>query len=147
VSSPRSAYVRCLRRAVVGATVAGLLVSPGASASPLPTPALAIAPPQAATVGFGGPYTVAVQGQALSLLNLDTVAHTITSEASVPKRIRYGKRYYTILVPLFDSRSVAGLAAGDVKGVAGLKPGSYHFLCSMHTGMKGTLVVQPSPLG
>lgn len=139
---------RTPRRIVLGAAAAGLLVSSlAATASPLPAPALAVAPPQGAVVGFAGPYAVAVQGQALSLLNVDTVAHTITSVASKPKRIKYGKKYFTIRVPLFDSGSIAGAAVGDVKGVAGLKPGSYAFYCSMHTGMKGTLVVKPSPGG
>ena len=139
---------RTPRRILLGAVATGLLVSSlGATAAPLPAPALAIAPPQGAVVGFALPQAIAFQGQAVTLLNTDTVAHTVTSVATKPKRIKYGKKYYTIRVPLFDSGSIAGLAMGDVKGATGLKPGSYAFYCSMHTGMKGTLVVQPSPAG
>jgi plastocyanin len=119
----------------------------GASATPLPTPALAIAPPQGAVIGFGAPYVLAVQGQALSLLNADTVAHTLTSVATKPKKVKYGRKYFTIRVPVFDSGSIGGAAVGDVKGVISLKPGDYAFYCAMHTGMKGTLKVLPSPAG
>jgi plastocyanin len=136
------------RRLVLGAAATGLLVSTvGATAAPVPVPSVAIAPPQAAVVGFAVPDVVALQGQALSFVNADVVAHTLTSVATKPQRIRYGKAYYTIRVPLFDSGSVGALGSGNVKGVVGLKPGSYAFYCTMHTGMKGTLVVQPSPAG
>jgi plastocyanin len=131
------------RRLALGAAAAALLASSvGASAVPVPVPSLAVAPPEGAVVGFALPQAVSLQGQALSFLNADVVAHTLTSVATKPKRIKYGKRYYTIRVPLFDSGSVASLATGDVKGVSGLKPGSYAFYCTLHTGMKGTLVVQ-----
>ena len=134
-------------RLVLGLAAAGLLVSSvGSTAAPLPAPALAVAPPQGAIVGFAVPTIVSVKGQALSLLNADTVGHTVTSVATKPQRLKYGKKWYTIRVPLFDG-TVGATAVGDVKGVANLKPGTYAFYCAMHTGMKGTLVVQPSPVG
>jgi plastocyanin len=136
------------RRLLLGAAAAGLLVSNvGASASPLPTPALAVSGPQGAVVGFATPTVVAVQGQALQFLNVDTVGHNITSVATKPKKVKYGKKTFTMRVPLFDSGSVAGAALGEVKGVSGLKPGEYAFYCNVHTGMKGTLVVEASPAG
>ena len=136
------------RRVLLGAAAAGLLVSTvGATAAPLPTPALAVAGPEAAVVGFLSPEVIAVQGQAVQFLNADTVGHTITSVASRPVRIKYGKKYYTMRVPLFDSGSVGSFALGVVKGANTLKPGSYPFYCSVHTGMKGTLVVEASPVG
>lgn len=131
------------RRLALGVAAAGLLASSvAATAAPAPVPSLAVAPPQGAVVGFALPEAVVLQGQALSFLNADVVAHTLTSVATKPKRIKYGKKYFTIRVPLFDSGSVSSLGNADVKGVTGLKPGSYAFYCSMHTGMKGTLVVQ-----
>jgi plastocyanin len=131
------------RRLALGAAAAGLLAGTvGATAAPAPVPSVAVAPPQAAVIGFAVPEVLALQGQAVSFVNADVVAHTLTSVATKPQRIRYGKKYYTIRVPLFDSGSVAALGTGDVKGVTGLKPGSYAFYCTMHTGMKGTLVVQ-----
>lgn len=137
------------RRLVLGAAVAGLVASSvgatfAAGAAPVPVPSLAVAPPQGAVIGFASPATVSVQGQALSFLNADVVGHTLTSVATKPKRIKYGRRYYTIRVPLFDSGGVTAAGVGDVKGVTGLKPGSYAFYCALHTGMKGTLVVEPA---
>jgi plastocyanin len=136
------------RRLVLGAAAAGLLVSSvGATASPLPTPALAVAGPQGTVVGFASPYVVAVQGQALQFLNVDTVGHNITSVATKPKKVKYGKKTFIMRVPLFDSGSVAGAALGEVKGVSSLKPGSYAFYCNVHTATKGTLVVEATPAG
>jgi plastocyanin len=131
------------RRLALAAAAAGVLASSvGATAVPVPVPALAVAPPQGAVIGFASPMVVSVQGQALSFLNADVVVHTVTSVATKPKRIKYGKKYFTIRVPLFDSGSVLAAGLGDVKGVSGLKPGSYAFYCTLHTGMKGTLVVE-----
>ncbi|HUR51806.1 MAG TPA: plastocyanin/azurin family copper-binding protein [Mycobacteriales bacterium] len=131
------------RRVVLGAAAVGLLTGTvGATAAPLPVPALAIAPPQAAVVGFALPTVIALKGQNVSFLNADVVGHTVTSVATKPKRVKYGKKYYTIRVPLFDSGGVSSATLGEVKGVTTLKPGSYAFYCALHTGMKGTLVVE-----
>jgi plastocyanin len=131
------------RRLVLVAAAAGLLVSAGgATAGPVPAPALAVAPPQGAILGFASPVVVAVQGQAVSFANVDVVGHTLTAVGTKPQRLKYGKRWYTIRVPLFDSGGVNAAAVGDVKGVMSLKPGSYAFYCAMHTSMKGTLVVK-----
>jgi plastocyanin len=81
-------------------------------------------------------------GQAVTLTNADVTSHDIVSKASRPVRVRYGKRYYTVRVPLFRSELAPSGAQKDVKGVASLKPGSYEFFCSLHTAMKGTLIVQ-----
>lgn len=138
------------RLALCAAAAALLLGSTGATAAPtatVPAPAVAVAPPQGAIVGFASPVVVAVRGQAVSFANVDVVGHTVTSLATKAKRMKYGKRWYTIRVPLFDSGSVTAAAVGDVKGVVSLKPGEYVFYCAMHTSMKGTLRVQASPAG
>jgi len=136
--SPRTA-----RRALLLASAAGLLVGTvQSSAGPLPTPAVAVAPAQAAITGFATPIVVATQGQALSFVNGDVTGHTLTSKETKAVRIKYGRKYYTIRKPLFDSDSVNAGSVGDVKGVSSLKPGTYHFYCSLHTSMTGTLQVQ-----
>lgn len=131
------------RRLALAAAAAGLLVgTTGATAGPMPAPGVAVAPPQGALVGFALPVAVTVQGQALSFLNVDVVGHTLTSKGTRPKRVKFGRKWYTIRVPLFDSSGVAAGGVGDVKGVMNLKPGRYAFYCAMHTSMTGTLVVQ-----
>jgi plastocyanin len=130
-----------LRPLAAAGAAAALAFAPVSEAAPIPVPALAVSGPQGATVGFATPTVLSVQGQGLTLLNADTVGHTITSTATKAKRVKFGKRYYTLRIPLFDSGNVSPLATGDVKGVGSLKPGTYTFYCSAHTGMKGSLVV------
>ena len=109
-----------------------------------PVPSVAIAGPQGATVGFATPSVLTVTGQALTLANADATGHDITSKLTKPKKLKFGKKYYTIQVPLFRSESVPAGSTGPVVGVEGLKPGTYAFFCSLHTGMTGSLVVQPT---
>lgn len=133
---------RSLRRpALLLAAGALLLASPGAQAAP-PVPSLAVAGPQAPIVGFATPTVLSVQGQALTFANGDTTGHDITSKATKPVKVKYGKKYYTIQVPLFRSENIAAGGTGPVVGVEGLKPGTYQFFCSLHTSMTGSLMVQ-----
>lgn len=133
------------RTGLVLAGSALLLAAPGAQAAP-PVPAVALTGPQAPTVGFATPSVISLQGQALTLANGDTTGHDITSKATKPVRVKFGKKYYTIQVPLFRSESIPAGGTGPVMGVEGLKPGSYQFFCSLHTSMTGTLMVQASPV-
>jgi plastocyanin len=130
----------------IGVGVAAILAvaaAPAASAT-APPALVAVSPPQGSTLGFATPQLVAVQGQGLSFLNADTMNHTLTSLATKVVKLKYAGKVYVTKVPLFDSGVVASAAQVDVKGVSGLKPGTYQFWCSMHTGMKGTLTVQPA---
>ena len=130
------------RRATFAGVAALLAVSAtGATAAP-PAPTVAAAGPEAAVVGFTSRVVLSVQGQQMSFVNGDTTSHTLTSKATKKKRVRYHRKYYTIRVPLFDSGNVNPGTVGNVLGVDKLKPGTYDFLCSMHTGMTGQLIVQ-----
>src|SRR3954452_19448199 len=122
------------------ALVAGSAVAVGAapySSAAVPAPTVAVAPPQAATVGFATPRVVAVQGQAMTFVNGDLTNHTVTSLATKRVRVKRGTTYVYVRVPVFDSGVVAGDSTKDVKGVVSLKPGTYDFICALHTGMKG----------
>jgi plastocyanin len=132
-----------LRTLATAGAAAAVAAAPVSGAAPIPVPALAVSGPQGATVGFATPTVLSIQGQGLTLLNADTVGHTVTSKATRPKKVKFGKRYYIVRVPIFDSGNVAPAATGDVKGVTTLKPGSYEFFCYAHTGMVGTLIVNP----
>jgi plastocyanin len=133
--------VRSRRTALVVAAGALVIAATGADAAP-PVPSVAVAGPQAPTVGFATPTVITLAGQALTLANGDTTGHDITSTLTKPKKLKFGKKYYTIQVPLFRSESVPAGATGPVVGVEGLKPGTYAFYCSLHTGMTGSLTVQ-----
>lgn len=82
--------------------------------------------PATVTVGGGGTLTV---------VNLDTYDHTVTSTA-VDER---GE-------PLFDVRVDAGTTA-TVAGVENLANGRYDYICRFHPFMRGTLVVEDATGG
>ena len=129
------------RPRLAAAAAVGLLSSTPATAG-VPAPAVAVAGPEAAAVGFASKIVVSVQGQAMSFLNADVSGHTLTSKQTKKKVVTFGKRKYVISVPLFDSDSVNAGAIGDVKGVTSLAPGTYDFYCALHTGMTGQLMVK-----
>jgi plastocyanin len=84
------------------------------------------------------------QGQSLEFVNTDPLAgHSLTSVATTPTPDGAGR-------PIFDSGSgqVSGFGnASNVDGVEGLKPGSYQFICKVHSwAMQGVLIVDP-PVG
>jgi plastocyanin len=138
--TPRS--LRRSRRAALLLTAGAVLVMAGGAQAAPPVPAVALTGPQAPTVGFATPTVLTVSGQALTLVNGDTTGHDITSKLTKPAKLKFGKKYYTIQVPLFRSESVPAGGSAPVVGVDTLKPGSYQFFCSLHTGMTGTLTVQ-----
>ena len=108
---------------------AGLSVRAGAQAAAPRSATLVIEArgstyvPATVTVGGGGTLTV---------LNLDTYDHTVTSTA-VDER---GE-------PLFDVRVAAGTTA-TVTGVEALANGRYDYYCRFHPFMRGVLVVEDS---
>lgn len=130
-------------RAVAALAAAGALVLAPASEAAAPVAALAAAGPQATTAGFATPQVVATLGQPVSFFNGDITNHTVTSRATKTLKVKVGKKIRTVKVPLFDTGAAAALATKDVKGVKGLKAGTYDFLCALHPGMKGQLVVLP----
>lgn len=98
--------------------------------------------PQGAILGYAPPTAIVVAGQPLTFINADTTPHSVTAIDTKIKKIKFGKKTYITKVPLFDTKVIAGTATALVTGVESLKPGSYKFLCTLHTGMKGTLTVK-----
>jgi spore coat protein A len=122
---------------------AAYAVAPLASAAPQPQTVLGGTPTAAApltgavVVGPGGAVTgyytkvvVVTQGSTLSFVNLDELAHTVTSVA------RDGTG-----APLFNGNALPGKTA-TIDGVDKLAPGTYPFYCSFHPNMQGTLIVE-----
>ena len=85
------------------------------------------------------PPLVLARGTQLTYVNLEasTFAHTVTSSAK--RFIRFGGR--RIARPLFDSGAIGVGKSGDVRGISSLKPGTYHFYCTIHPLMQGTLTI------
>jgi plastocyanin len=128
--------------AVVGALVAA--IAP-VEATPVPVPSVALAGPGGFAVGFATPVVPMLQGGSVTFVNTDVATHNVRSRATVLKRVRSGKGYKTIRVPLFTSASIGVGETADVVGVARLKPGTYAFICSIHPNMAAQLQVQASP--
>jgi outer membrane protein assembly factor BamB/plastocyanin len=106
---------------------------PGRPAPPapsLPTGPTVVAGPGAYATVYATPVMTVPAGGTLSFTNLDVAQHDVTAAATGADG-----------APLFGSRLVGLGETVPVNGVARLKPGSYAFYCSIHPGMRGTLLV------
>jgi plastocyanin len=103
---------------------------------------IALAAPTAAGAAqiTAGPSPVTYQnpnieidaGEAITLTNLDlTAAHDVTSIDVGPGA-----------TPLFASETIGFAASAPVNGAEALDPGTYDFLCSVHTFMTGSIKVR-----
>jgi outer membrane protein assembly factor BamB/plastocyanin len=91
-----------------------------------------VAGPGAASTGYATPAVIAFAGGKLSFANLDVVQHDVTAQ----DRGSDGR-------PLFQSKLIGLGETAPVEGVEKLQSGkSYAFYCTVHPGMRGTLVVQ-----
>jgi FtsP/CotA-like multicopper oxidase with cupredoxin domain len=80
--------------------------------------------------GFATPEVTVGGGGAVTVVNLDSMDHTVTSVA----RTADG-------TPLFDVRVPAGTSA-TVPGIAALSAGSWDFFCKFHPSMRGVIRVE-----
>src|SRR3954470_24459080 len=129
------------RQLVVGALAAaaalGYAVAPLATAAPQrpamvlghvptdpsPLTGAVVVGPGGATVGYDTKVVVITQGMPLTFINLDELAHTVTSVA----RDASGRA-------LFSGNALPGTTS-EVTGTAALAPGTYAFFCQFHPNM------------
>jgi hypothetical protein len=100
---------------------------PGGPGGGLPIPGVAptiVAGPGAFATTYATPVMATVRGGDLQFLNLDIQEHDVTSTAG-----------------LFKSDLIGVGQTASVAGVTNLPPGTYGFYCSIHPGMRGTLLV------
>lgn len=132
---------RGARGAVVALmAVAALIAGNGATASgPDPAGPVATVGTVSSTVvierggtqhGYAAAVVTISPDGTLSVVNNDTVAHTVTSVALGPSGL-----------PLFDTRVEPGQRT-VVAGATGLTAGEYPFYCRFHPNMQATLVVE-----
>ena len=82
----------------------------------------------AAAMNYATPTITIGQGDKLTFTNLDNIAkHDLVDHE--------GK---------FKSDLLGAGQSGPVRGVEGLKPGTYQFHCSLHNWMRGVLQVAPA---
>src|SRR5687768_3813454 len=80
--------------------------------------------------GFATPQVTVGGGGTVTVVNLDSMDHTVTSVA----RTADG-------TPLFDVRVAAGTSA-TVPGVEALSAGAWAFFCKFHPNMRGVITVE-----
>jgi spore coat protein A, manganese oxidase len=86
--------------------------------------------PQGSSSGFTPKAPVLPAGTLLELVNLDQSAHDVMSVELGPDAR-----------PIFRSTVATAGQTVPVQGTEGLAPGTYPFICSLHSAMRGDLVV------
>ena len=110
-------------------TQPGVLLGHVVTAS-APTSGSVVIGKDAADHGYETKVVTISQGATLSVVNLDSISHTVTSVA-----------HGVDGAPLFDAFVPAG-ATVAVDGAGQLAAGRYSFYCRFHPTMRGTLVVE-----
>ncbi len=113
-------------------TVGDMLGGGGEDPGPAPAGAAIVAGPGAASSTYATPVMVTQVGGPLSFANLDLPQHDVVSDAKAPGG-----------APLFKSR-LGGLGETvPVEGLDRVESGqTYGFFCSLHPGMRGSLIVR-----
>ncbi len=114
--------------ALVAYDVGGAPETPQASADAVRN-ATVVIEEGGARKGFSTPTVTVSGGGTVTVVNLDSMDHTVTSVAKGPDGL-----------PVFDVRVAAGTTA-TVPGVEALADGDWAFYCKFHPGMRGVLTV------
>lgn len=128
---------------MVGAAIASLIVAAtGAPAKAV----VAAAGPGGFAAGFATPLVIAPAATGVTFVNGDIQPHNVIANEDffskkAAKKIEWCKSYPTKKCPVFWSETVAVGETTPVLGIEDLVSGQqYSFFCSIHPGMKGTLV-------
>jgi hypothetical protein len=97
----------------------------GGGGSAAPVGPSVLSGPGAASTGYATPAVLMPKGGTLSYANIDVVQHDVVADDGS-----------------FRSKLIGLAETAPVEGVEKLAVGSYGFFCSVHPGMRGTLVVQ-----
>ncbi|HWC35457.1 MAG TPA: multicopper oxidase domain-containing protein [Mycobacteriales bacterium] len=119
----------------VGEPLASGATAPQLTSSVLPAASGALSGavvvgPGGASTGYYTKVSLMTAGSTLSFVNLDELAHTVTSVARKPDG-----------TPLFNGNALPGKTV-QVEGASKLPAGTYPFYCQFHPNMTGTLIVE-----
>jgi plastocyanin len=116
--------------------------------APSAVAAVAAAGPGGFVSGFATPAVVVAPGEELTFYNGDVAPHDLVAlDAFVPKKqarkVKWCSGYPRGKCPLFWSQRITVGESTPVLGLSKVKTGKqYAFYCTVHPGMKGTLVVR-----
>ena len=133
-----------MRKALLLIAAAALLA---ASASPA-NAAVAVTGPGGFVAGFVPPVVVIAPGEGITYANADVAPHNfIAYDAFLAKKqakkTKWCSGYDSGKCPLFWSDTITAGQTTEVLGLQNVESGdSYGFYCSLHPGMKGTLIVR-----
>ena len=131
-----------MRRALVVLASFSLLIGAAAHSEA----AVAAAGPGSYAAGFLTPVVVVPPDDGLTFANADIAPHNlIATDAFVPKKkakkVKWCSAYDKGQCPLFWSETITAGQSTEVLGLEAVESGKqYAFYCSLHPGMKGTLV-------
>ena len=131
-------------RAFVAAASAALVLGAAAPAHA----AVAAAVPGSFVAGFATPVVVTAPGEAITFANSDAAPHNFVADGvyltkKEAKKSAWCSAFTPKTCPLFWSPTISAGETTEVEGVDLLESGmQYPFFCSVHPGMKGTLVVR-----
>lgn len=118
-----------------------------ATASPAGA-AVAVTGPGGFLAGFVPPIVVIAPGEGITYANADVAPHNFVAYDTFltkrqAKKTKWCSGYDAGKCPLFWSDTITAGKATEVLGLDKVKSGkSYGFYCSLHPGMKGTLIVR-----
>ena len=120
--------------------VAGSAVPAGA--------AVAVTGPGGFVAGYVPPIVVIAPGEGITYVNADIAPHNFVAYDAFltkkqAKKTKWCSGFDAGKCPLFWSDTITAGKSTEVLGLERLKSGdSYGFYCSLHPGMKGTLIVR-----
>jgi len=110
--------------------------------------AVAATGPGGFLAGFVPPIVVIAPGEGVTYANADIAPHNFIAEDTFlpkkqAKKTKWCSGYDAGKCPMFWSETITAGATTEVLGLERVKSGdSYGFYCSLHPGMKGTLIVR-----
>jgi len=110
--------------------------------------AVAATGPGGFVVGFVPPVVVIASDEGITYANADIAPHNFIAQDSFltkkqERKTKWCSGYDAGKCPLFWSETITAGRTTDVLGLQRVRSGeSYAFYCSLHPGMKGTLIVR-----
>jgi plastocyanin len=99
--------------------------------------------------GYAAPVVVTQKRGTVTYVNLDIAPHNVVQDPRAdgvagPKKKPWCKAFRKRACPVFWTKQIAIGQQTNVLGLESVKPGkTYSFYCTLHPGMRGTLVVAP----